>query len=329
MKTQPQTGKSYCFLGPELGEKQEAIASVRQAIQKSRKTTPEETVFYAGETRASDMAAILLNGSLFSEAKLFLIKNAEQIKDKNDVALLVSCLASLQSDTTVILISDAASIDRNLEGATEKRIFWELYENRKTAWVSSYFAKHGCRIGSDGIAAILELVENNTSALEQECSRLIGFLGSNRTYTLEEVETYLAHSREETAFALFSRIASGDCASSVETLHTLLEAKETPQSILPVLAWGFRRFRDYLALTASGMPDEAEFRKIGLGSSRARGDYAALSRRYASADSILSLIAEFELLTRSQGSSASSILMDLLVVKLASGSIARKTWFYY
>jgi DNA polymerase-3 subunit delta len=123
------------------------------------------------------------------------------------------------------------------------------------------------------------------------------------------VEKWLSHTREESAFTLFSRIAEGDLNRSVEILHTLLAAKETGVAILGVLAWCFRKLRDYLALTANGMPDDFEFKKIGLASSKARKDYAAAGRRY-DADRCLSLTAGFDLRIRSSGSGFEEILMD-------------------
>jgi DNA polymerase-3 subunit delta len=229
-------------------------------------------------------------------------------------------MAAPQDDTTLIFISDNTGMDKALEKAAGKgkRIFWELFENKKTEWVANFFRREGFRIDDGGIEAILELVENNTDSLRRECSRLMLFLGKDAADTVgpvvgeAAVEKWLSHTREESAFTLFSRIAEGDLNRSVEILHTLLAAKETGVAILAVLAWCFRKLRDYLALTANGMPDDFEFKKIGLASSKARKDYAAAGRRYgaAGADRRLALTAEFDLRIRSSGTGFEGILMD-------------------
>ena len=72
-----QTSCAYIFLGPELGKKQDAIDAIRKKLPGA-----EETVFYAGETPLGDIAATIENHSLFAEARIFLVKNAEQIKKK-------------------------------------------------------------------------------------------------------------------------------------------------------------------------------------------------------------------------------------------------------
>jgi DNA polymerase-3 subunit delta len=309
-------GSCLLFLGPEFGEKRDAINHIRKNLRGQYGAPAEETSFYAGETPVNDMVAALRNGALFAEARLFFIKNAEILKKKDDLELLASYMASPGDDTTLILMSDTVSLDRTLEKAAEggKKVFWELFENRKAEWVSDFFRREGFRIDSGGVNAILELVENNTDSLRRECSRLMLFLGRDTVAGEAEVERWLAHTREESAFTLFSRIAQGDLARSVEVLHTLLAAKEAPVAILAALASCFRRVRNYAALTAAGTGDDSEYKKIGAGSaySRVRKDYAAAAKRYgvSGACACLSLTADFDLRIRSGGTALEEILMD-------------------
>ncbi|GHU81291.1 DNA polymerase III subunit delta [Spirochaetia bacterium] len=319
------SGQCYLFLGPELGEKKDALEGLRKSLGRETGDPPaqsslEETSFYAGETAVSEMVSVIRNGSLFSASRLFLIKNAEVLKKKEECELLVSCIGSPQEDAVLVLISDETKLDSRLENAVpkeNKRIFWELFENRKTEWVAAFFRREGYTISDEGISTVLEMVENNTDALRRECSRLMFFLGKDRVIGEEEVEKCLSHTREESAFTLFSGIAQGNLTRSVGILHTLLGAKESSQAILAGLAWCFRKLRDYLFLTVSGNLNDFEFKKIGLGSPKVRADYIQAARRFASADGALALIGEYELLLRSSGSGPEILLMDLLIYKLA------------
>jgi DNA polymerase-3 subunit delta len=314
-------GNCLLFLGPEFGEKQDAVEAIRGGIRKRFGSPPEETSFYAGETAVNDMVSVLRNGSLFADARLFFIKNAELLKKKDELEMLAVYMGSPQDDTTLIFISDNTSLDKTLEkaaGKDGKRVFWELFENKKTEWVVNFFRREGFRISEEGIETILELVENNTDSLKRECSRLMLFLGKDTVVGEAEVEKWLSHTREESAFTLFSRIAQGDLNRSVEILHTLLAAKETHTAILGVMAWCFRKLRDYLALTANGIPDDFEFKKIGLASTKARKDYAAAGRRYGvtGAELCLSLTADFDMRIRSGGTGFEPILMDQYLCKI-------------
>jgi DNA polymerase-3 subunit delta len=307
------------FLGPELGKKQDAIEEIRKNLAGSSRL--EETVFYAGEMPANRMVSAIQNGSLFAESRLFLIKTAEVLKKKDEIELLAGCIEDLETGTTLILISENNSIAKGLEDAVPKenrKIFYELFESEKNEWVRSFFRREGFSIDPEGIETVLEMVENNTEALKRECSRLMFFLGKGKTIGSKDVEEWLSHSREESAFTLFSRIASGDFSKGIESLHTLLGAKESSQSILAGLAWCFRKLRDYLALAEKGEMNNFELRKIGLASPKARDDYAAASRRYNahSADACLALTAEYDILLRTGGAALESILMDLYLIKI-------------
>jgi DNA polymerase-3 subunit delta len=318
-------GACFLFLGPELGEKENAVGDIRRGLTQGGGSAgarpPEETSFYAGETAAGDMVAALRNGSLFADTRLFFIKNADALKKKEDVDLLAAYMESPQENTTLILLSEETKLSQRLEKAVPqgaKRIFWELDEGRKTEWVAGFFRREGCRIEPEAIGTILELVENNTGALGRECSRLMLFLGKDKVIGPEEVEQWLSHSREESAFTLFSRIAAGDLTKSLESLHALLGAKEEPPGILAGLAWCFRKLRDYLALVENGPVDEFEYKKIGLGSRTIRRDYQAAAQRYRGVEPCLSLIAEYDVRTRAAGTAEKPLLMDYFIYKLFS-----------
>lgn len=317
---------AYIFLGPELGKRQDAVDDIRKKTAGS--VPPEETVFYAGETPAGQIASAIQNHSLFAESRLFIIKNAELIKKKDEVTLIASCMEMLEAGTTLILVSDEFRLAAGLDDAAVKenrRVFYELFESEKTEWVRSFFRREGFRIENEALAAILELVENNTEALRRECSRLMLFLPKDRPVSAADVEQWLSHSREESAFTLFSRIAAGDLSKALESLHTLIAAKESPQSILAGLAWCFRKLRDYLNLLETGEANNFEMKKIGLSAPKARDDYAAAARRYnaPAADVCLALIAEYDILLRSMGGALELTLMDVFIVKIFRGASVR------
>jgi DNA polymerase-3 subunit delta len=317
-------GNSWLFLGPEIGEKETAINELKKKISGTSPTEGsllDETIYYAGDTPVPVIISNMLNGSLFSDLRLFYIKSAEGIKKKEDIDLLSEYIASPPDDTFLILISEESSIARGLEKnipQANKKVFWELLDSRKSQWVADFFRREGFKINAEGIETILELVENNTAALKQECSRLTLFLDKSREITGEDAEKWLSHTREESAFTLFSRIAAGDFSRSLESIRILLAAKETPVAIFAALASCFRKLYNYLSLKNAGVNDEFEFKKIGVSSPGAKRDYGAAGRRYdsAGAESCLALTVEYDFLLRSAGSFPEQILMDQYLYRI-------------
>jgi DNA polymerase-3 subunit delta len=326
-----QEGCCFLFLGPERGEKEDAIAAMRRDLAAGG-VPAEETVFYAGETPVAAISDILLNGSLFADTRFFIIKNAESVreKEKEDIKLFASCLKSPRPRTVLILVSEETRIAKSLEDAVppgRRRIFWELFDNQKTQWVRDFFRREGCRIDEEGVEAILEMVENNTESLGRECSRLILFLGKNRTVNAADVEEWLSHSREESAFTLFSRIAWGDLSKSLESLHSLLGAKEEPVRILAGLTSSFRRLRDYQALAGPENTNDGALRRAGFSHPKARADFAEASRRYGpgGAERLLALSGEYDIRIRSGGGPLESLLMEMFLYQIIVKNRAANT----
>ena len=309
---------AYIFLGPEIGKKQDEIGQIKKKL--SSAGAYEETVFYAGETPVINIVNIIQNHSLFAQSRLFIIKNAEQIKKKDEINAVAACMKDLEPGDALILVSDEFRLAAGLDSACPKenrKVFYEMFEREKSAWVRSFFQREGYGIDSEGVDAILELVENNTDAMRRECSRLMLFLPKDRPASAQDVEKWLSHNREESAFTMFSRIASGDRSKALESLRTLLAAKESPISILAGLAWSFRKLRDYLALCESGEPDNFALKKIGL-SAVSKNNYAAASRRYSKTDveRCLAVTAEYDMLTRASGGALEETLMDVYLLKI-------------
>ena len=335
-------GESYLFLGPEIGEKNDAIAKIKINFLSAvyggavpQKPAVEESSFYAGETPASEIAAFLFTGSLFSDARIIYIKNVNIFK-KADADNLGAYIKNPAENTLVFMTTDETKAEKALEQAfsgKNKQVFWELFENRKAGWVRNFWLREGFNITDDGIDILLEMIENNTDALRRECSRLMFFLktaaepanepqaGGRAPIRVDAaaVEKYLSHNKTESAFSLFSTIAAGDLAKSLEILRTLIAAQESPITIFAGLLWSYRHFRDYCALCERGLAsNDFELKKIGISNPKAKKDYPAAYRTYgpSAADKFLAITAEFDLLLRTEGNQLKEILMDLYIYKI-------------
>jgi len=326
-KSQAALKNVYLFLGPELGKKQDAVNEIKEKFPGA-----EEFNFYSGESSISEIADAILNISLFADSRIVILKNAELLKKKDEIELLASCIKDMEDSTVLILLTEEIKLPAGLEDAflnagvpkPNSKIFYEMFEREKSEWLVSYFRREGFNIDKDCVNMILELVENNTDALKRECSRLIQFILADKTkseknITAEDAEKWLSHNREESAFTLFSRIASGDLCKALESISVMLAAKESAQGILSGLAWCFRKLGDYLSLAESGNANNSfELRKIGLSSPKVKDDYAAASRRYDidSAEACLALTAECDMLLRSPVAALENILMDRYILAL-------------
>ncbi|MCL2440717.1 MAG: DNA polymerase III subunit delta [Treponema sp.] len=320
----------YIFLGPELGKKQDAVKAVKEKFKNA-----EEHIFYAGEDSVSEIANTIQNISLFADSRLVIIKSAELIKKKDEIEIFAASIREIDNNTALIFLSDETKLAVGLENAFQqtdipgnnRQIFYEMFEREKNEWVKQFFKREGYEIDKACIDTILELIENNTDALKRECSRLICFLPKTGKITAEQIEKWLSHNREESAFTLFSRIAYGDLSKALESLAVMLAAKQSAQSILAGLTWCFRKLNDYLLLQETGnVNNNFELKKIGLSSPKAKDDYSAAAQRYniESVEACLSLTADYDILLRSPAAPMETILMDRYIIAVFHQSAANK-----
>ena len=317
---------TYVFCGPEVGEKNDTVVSLLKTAQKKQGSV-EVYKFYATEDRVQDIVALLQNTTLFSPALFVTICSAEVIKQKRDVETLASWIAnSKSSPNTLVLISEERSIDKKIETvvpAKNKKIFWEMFENRKQQWLENFFQKNGYSVTNEAIENILEMVENNTQSLRDECSRFFWCLKRGTMISVTHVEQILSHNRPETPFTLFEAMADNSksqhhrLATSLEILGKIRSTKDTsPASLIAGLTYSFRQLKNWHELCSGGKyPTEAEFKAAGFAYKKIREKCQAAARIWKAGEvfSILALLAQTDISIRETGAFFEETYLSLLI----------------
>jgi DNA polymerase-3 subunit delta len=320
----------FLFTGPEAGEKKAAVEDIKAALKKKAGAVDEFT-FYAYETDVSKAVMLLQNESLFAAARFVLFRSAELIKKKEDIDALAAWIegsVAHQGLSTLVLESDENSVDKRLENKVPKenrRVFWEMFANKKEAWVRGFLGKAGYRITGDAVSAILGLVENNTETLAAECSRFFLCYARDHEITADDAESLLYHNREESAFTLFAALtrpvpAAERLENSLGILQKIRGGKDgAPQAIIPGLVWCFRRLADWRALCAETPdPSPLDCKRAGFGHSEVQAQYRNAARIWDAGQSArsLALLAACEAETRFTASEAHGALLETLLYSL-------------
>lgn len=314
----------YLFTGPEIGEKNEAIDTIRKAAQK-KNSSLDEYKYFAGDVRVADIVAQLQNVGLFSSAVFIVLRNAELIKTKDDIELLSSWAKSGDSVNTLILVSDDNSIEKKVEAlvpSNHKKVFWEMFENRKEQWLISFFKKNGLSVEPDAVSQILEMVENNTESLRTECSRFFYVYEKGSKITVADVDKILSHNREENAFTLFEAMADRKrnqkqrFESSMEILNKIRVSRENNGvMIISGLTYCFRQLRALLA-AASGRPvDDAVLKTAGIFGKKNQERYKNAAGLWSPGQvaSILALLSHIDMSIRETGTALEDTCLTLLI----------------
>ncbi len=309
----------YLLLGPENGEKDEYLSKLKTSILTKTGEQPEEHRFYAFKPEYTDLVAILRNNALFSKHRIVTLSEAHEVKKKADIDVLKSYCSHPVEDATLILLSNDYRIDRRLSDAIPKeniKIFWELFENRKQAWIIDYFKKAGFSVEKEAVTLLLELVDNDTRDLKRECERLTLFLEGSEIVTADKVEELIYHSKAESVFTLFDQIAGGNFPGSLDVLQSLrLAGAGDPGQILGGLVWQFRRLLSVKRLVDHRYSYDEALKKANIRGKKNGRTYTEACAKYSSNDleNILTLVASYETDLRSGMADLQGICLELFL----------------
>lgn len=322
----------YLYIGPEFGERTEAINKIKTALKKKFGDT-DEYLFYAQETPVSEVVGILRSESLFASASCIVFRGAEIIKKKEDIESLASWIKTAKETSVLILVSDEVSVDSKLDKIIpkeNKHIFWEMFDNRKIPWINDFFKKNGYSIEEEAAQTILELVENNTEDLKTECSRFFILFPAGTRITSENVESVITHNRGETAFSLFNAMSNGTESSekrfesSLDILQRIRLSKESSAvMIIAGLSSCFRRLASWHSLHANGAyPDDFALKINGFSSKNAQKQYSSASKLWTVGQTaaVESILASADMNIRSTG----TIFEDTILQTMLYAIIMKK-----
>ncbi len=322
----------YLYTGPEAGERNDAVKSIISSLKKKFGEI-EEYHYYASETPAAEFISILENESLFANAVCVTVKNSETIKKKEDVEIITKWISTSKSESNVlILTSDEISIDAKIEKsvpAANKKIFWEMFENKKVPWIQNFFQKNGYSIEQEAAENILEMIENNTQVLKNECSRFFILFPKGHRITAENVDSVLSHTREENAFTLFGIMSDSSVPpekrfeKSIDVLKNIRLSKENSSPlIIAGLTSCYRKLLLWQKLQTQGQSDDFNLKINGFASKKLKTQYSKAAKIWTSGQTtaILAALANSDMEIRSGG----SLLEDVILQKLLYEIIIKK-----
>jgi len=279
---------TYILAGPETGKREAFVHEIRESLAAKDGSPPEYGRFYAGEVSPEQLVGLLQNASLFSSRRVIEYRNAEAITGKAAITALENYIKNPADDAVLILVTEGYSLPKAIEaavGPANKKMFWELRDSEKPAWIREKLSRDRLSADDAAIDVILELVENETSALESACLVLAACFPEGTRLSAEEIEAVLSKSRQEDAFSLFDRMAGSDLATALGVLDTLLADRQSePSQIIAALVWSFRKLEKLQRGVAEGLSPEEVFRREKITSKAGQKKFKAAMHRYAVED---------------------------------------------
>ncbi len=319
----------YLLLGPEIGEKH---AFLRELGDKTIEKGGEVERFYAFDADVHDIVQRLRTGSLFGDHRLVILQAAEQVKTQADVEVLLAYCRNPSPDATLVLESDEVKIHRKLQQAVGQdgtRIFWEMFDNQKPGWITSYMRRQSRSIEPQAVEYMLEIVANNTEELRRVCDAVCLVTDADHTVTTDDIEAYIYHSKIESVFTLFDAVGTRNLETSLEILHAiLLSDAANPVQLLGGLLWQTRRLLAFRRLVDQRYRTAEACSSLGIKGKRAQKSMQEAAEQYTVTDleQIIQRIAVCEEQLRSSRPGWHAMMLELFLydVIVRSGRVERQ-----
>jgi DNA polymerase-3 subunit delta len=326
----------YVFLGPESGEKAREILEIKQAFKEKHNNSIEEYTLYGFEDGIPGLLELARGGNLFSSGCFIIFREADQIKINDQMKQLEQYIKSPSADCVIVFDSDQVSTTKfpflkkvtSLIPKQAQKIFWEMFENKRQSWLISYVRSHGGSISREAAELFLELVENNSQDMARECDTLLLLHQGDTEITLEDVERFIFHSKEENAYSIFGYLADRDLSRALEGLHKFVGAGD--HHSIPLMGSLVRQFRVLGMLKSTfpkGIPSNDTLKDHGIGFRRAQTAYQTALQKYTTLEvgRIIQLAGQYEFALREFRSSWHHRLLELfcyqVTVRGGQGSI--------
>ncbi len=263
----------------------------------------------------------------------YFLKKIKEADKKKIVDIFARCNFSVLDKDTFLIVSDETS-EKIPEAVTrlfpdaQTIQFFEMFENKKADWIRMEFGKYNLSIDNNSITLLLDMVENNKSALEQEINNIATTLlqnnvgGKNVTHDL--IEEYLYHSKEESPFSLFAALIAKKRDKALEILDKLFVSD--PDGILPGLLWSQRRAVRIIDLYENmKQPKDIIFRELFINGKKVQQELSMLFGHFSFRHAVhaLNRLSQLEYYLRILPVNLKQVQLQLFILDYIDGRIDR------
>jgi DNA polymerase III subunit delta len=243
----------YLMTGTDRPKIETALARLR------RHFAPEAIETASALDTSAEAAAALCNaGSLFGDARLVVVSDAERWKAA-DVKALDAYLAAPAPDTVLALVASELRKDSALLKTCKKAGDVLAFDvpRKMAAWVAQRFEQAGARAEPEAVAALVSIVGDDPRALASEVDKIVTWAGGEPIGE-REVESLAAAVAETPTFELTDAWGRRDPAAALDASETIFERegrprRDTAPRLAAAMASHVTRVRSCQRLAAEGV----------------------------------------------------------------------------
>ena len=253
-------GSVHVIVGSERLFIDRAVAALRKASIGDGDGWNEE-LFQAKSASAARIVDAARTLPMLGRVRFVLVRGLHELPDK-EVERLAEYLAAPVDSCCLVLTADKLDgRSRIMKLAKQKDLLCEA-QPLKLAAMRGFAAREAARrklhVEDAAIAALVDSVGTDVSALDDAFTRLSLYVGVGQAIDLGAVEACVSRIRVESIWALVDAVSARDRRTALKAAGSLLGDREPPLRILALLARQLRLLgRARQALDSGASPDAA------------------------------------------------------------------------
>lgn len=313
---------SYAILAKEDSDRGHLVSSLRKYLPQDLQR------FVAGQTPFSTILEELSSLSWLSSAKTILLENVDLLPKQDLQALLpyipsptkgcylLMTAASLPSASKLYTTLDQHGLLIDL--SSEKP--WEREDRFRTMAVS-FLQQAQKKIAQPALQLLVKHAGGDLWSLENECHKLIAYLGLRQEVTLRDVHALTMNLSHETGWKLGDALLEGDFPAAFRIAKSLLQDGIAPHAILAQLRGQMEKGLVAASLLEGGGTSLEVAKRLAPLSGKALERQIAIARSFGTMrfKKALEALYEGDLLARS--SAEPSWALEHMIAKFS-----KKTW---
>lgn len=282
-------GKSYLLQGSDAYLIDTHIQRIKQQIRS--KHDVDTTVLYADELRnkSSELAEHLDSFSIFSESKIIILKNAEQLL-KKELEVIVQYLEAPAENQTLILVADKYDARlgswKKINAAVAKiPCDPPKFTGEIRAWLTTELNRAGKRMSPKAMEDFCSRIELDYFSAANELAKLLLLAGERATITEQDIDQSLGTTRTGTKIDFLRALGRKNAKAALEAVELMLEAEWEPLQVFFQISSFYNVLYKIALLRAKGISDmEIISKHIGEVFQSQRKEYLDFASAYKQAE---------------------------------------------
>lgn len=193
-------------------------------------------VVYGSEADARDVMSHATSFPMMAQRRVVVVREVEKLPNGE---LLTTYIENPLPSTCLVLVSAKPDFRRKpYVTARRKGVeveFKPLYDTQVPAWIVQRVKRMGKTFNTDASRLLAACTGTSLRDVQNEIDKLFIYVGERPLITEEDVRAIVGMSKEFNVFELQKALGAGDMARSVEILHRMLDAGESPTGIIVML----------------------------------------------------------------------------------------------